>query len=90
MTASKRSNNQQPEGVESEEKRKPTKEEEDRTVETVPKIETNILTIRCYIHRLKFEFTFNMIIYSYTVCTLTSRRKGECYDVILCIHLHTC
>ena len=57
-------------------------EEEDCTVETVPKIEPNTLTIRCYIYRLKFEFNFEFIfvifIYSYTVCTLTSRRKGEC------------
>ena len=47
-------------------------------VETVPKIGTIILTILCYIYRLKFEFTFVIFIYSYTVCTLTSRRKGEC------------
>ena len=47
-------------------------------VETVPKIGTIILTNLCYIHRLKFEFTFVIFIYSYTVCTLTSRRKGEC------------
>ena len=54
-TASKRSKAQRPEEVKSEEERKPTKEgEEDRTVETVPKIEINILTIRCYIYRLKF------------------------------------
>ena len=81
-TAIKRSKTQQPEGVKSEERRKPTKEEEDCAVETVPKIETHILTIRCYIYRLKFEFTFEftfvIFIYSYTVCTLTSRRKGGC------------
>ena len=51
-------------------------------METVPKIERNILTIRCYTYRWKFEFTFEftfvIFIYSYTVCTLTSRRKGEC------------
>ena len=57
-TASKRSKAQRPKEVESEEKRKPTKEEEDSTAETVPKIETNILTIRCYIYRLKFELNF--------------------------------
>ena len=82
-TASKRSKKQRPEGAHSEERRKPIKEEEeDCTVETVPKIETNTLIIRCYIYRLKFEFNFEFIfvifIYSYTVCTLTSRRKGEC------------
>ena len=49
-TASKRSKKQRPEGANSEERRKPIKEEEgDCTVETVPKIEINTLNIRCYI-----------------------------------------
>ena len=58
--------------------KKTTKEEEVRTVETVPKVEISVLTIRCYIYRLKFEFIFVIFIYGYTVCTLTSRRMGEC------------
>ena len=63
MTTSRRSKTQQLEGAKSEERRKPTKEEEeDCTVETVLEIETNILTIRCYVYRLKFEFTFVVFI----------------------------
>ena len=78
-TTSKRNATQRPEGVEAEGKRKTTEEgEEDCMVETVPKLEINIWTIRCYIYRLKFEFTFVTFIYSYTACITTSRRKGEC------------
>ena len=69
---------QRSEEVKSGEKKKPTKEEEERTAKTVFEIEINILTIRCYIYRLKFEFTLVIFIYSYIVCTLTYRRKGEC------------
>ena len=80
-TASRRRKTKRPDRVELEGRRNPIKEEEkDSTVDTVLKLETNILTIRCYIYRLTFEFIFVMFIfiYSYTVCTLIPRRKGEC------------
>ena len=89
-TASKVDKAQRPVGGESEEKRRPAKEEEvEHTAKTVFKVEKNIWTIRCYIYRLKFKFIIVIYVYSYVVYASTSRKSGNCditlYYVLNCI-----